>query len=165
MTSTEPTTFARILAELSDPYGRTEDGDRHEHSVSYLAGLADCYSPDTEESPGAQFLASIARDVAEYVEAGTAPEYAVRELAEDGAHEIADGAVPIYTHERWAVFADLGAYNEDVTELAGDEVGTDLTSAAGVALYMIADRLVRALAEELAEALDEDADEGEDDEA
>jgi hypothetical protein len=64
--------------------------------------------------------------------------------------------VPIYTHERWQVFVDLQAYQEDVSEY-GD--ADDLTNAAGVALYMIAERLVHALATELSDALDADADE------
>lgn len=160
--STETSTeFARILAEIADPFAVT-DGIRHGFSVYHLATLADCYSPDGDDSPGAGFLAGIARDLAERVTYGadTADEYRAN-LAEitdgDGAHEIADGAVPIYTHQRWATFTDLGAYNEDVTEL-GDGDASDLTGLAGVALYIIAERLVRALAEELSAALDADDD-------
>lgn len=164
MTSTESqTTFARILAELSDPTAEV-DSIRHDHSPFHLATLADCYSPDGDDSAGARFLALIARDVADHCNqyAGTPDDgddwpLIIGELTDgDAAHEIADSAVPIYTHERWATFVDLGAYNEDASEMGA--TADDLTGAAGVALYIIADRLVRALAEELSEALDDDDD-------
>jgi hypothetical protein len=168
------TSFARILAELSDPTSSTvteSDGvaTYNEHNVFQLASFADCGSPDSVDSPGAAFLARVARDVADRVDVGDIeqgdPEGAwneavaaqLRDLTEDGAHEVSDAAVPIYTHERWQVFVDLQAYQEDVSEY-GD--ADDLTNAAGVALYSIAQRLVIALAEELTEALDEDDTEG-----
>lgn len=161
------TAFATLLAELSDPSAES-DGIRHAHNVFALATLADCYSPDGPDSPGAQFLARVAEAVAEHCNqyAGTPEDgddwpLIVGELTDgDAAHEIANSAVPICTHDQWATFVDLGAYNEDLTgwgEINGDNL-TD--SVAGVALYMIADRLVRALAEELTEALDTDADNG-----
>lgn len=164
MSTTATTEFARILAELSDADRTPDDGgSMHEHSPFQLATLADCYSPDTWDSPGARFLARIARDVADYVaDDADGARDTIGELTDgDAAHEIADGAVPIYTHDRWATFVDLGAYNEDVTEF-GEPDGSDLTAVAGVALYMIAERLVRALAEELTEALDADEDDTED---
>lgn len=150
-------TFARILAELSDPTGMVDEHTRHDHNPFSLATLADCASPDTSDSPGAQFLARIARDVAEHV--GDAPLGWSDQLGglDDAAHEIADSAVPIYTHERWQTFVDLAAYHEDVTELAAPD-SFDLTGLAGVALYMIAERLVRALADELSDALADDED-------
>jgi hypothetical protein len=157
------TTFARILAELSDPSAIVDDV-RHDHSPFHLATLADCASPDSVDSPGAVFLARIARDVAEWVEGYMDANPSERPGSidmGDAANEIADGAVPIYTHNRWATFVDLAAYVEDVSELMSD-AGDDLTAAAGVALYMIAERLVTTLAEELSAALD--ADDEEDDE-
>jgi hypothetical protein len=112
-----------------------------------LASLAECASPDSLTSPGASFLERVA-DAAD----------SIREEGgdEDNVSEAADSAVPVYTHERWQVFVDLAAYNEDVTELGA--TGDDLTGCAGVALYMIAERLLHAL---LAEDVDEDADEEE----
>ena len=164
MTSTEPTVseFARILAELADPMTEDRDHVTNGHNPFHLATLADCYSPDSSDSPGAQFLARIARDVADRLvdsDEAEGSRYVLTELTEgDAAHEIADSAVPIYTHDMWATFADLGAYNEDPTGegLASPDDG--LSKLAGIALYMIAERLVRALAEELTEALDADAD-------
>ena len=103
-----------------------------------LARLADCLEPDSPESPGAKFLERVADDYREAVEYGYD--------ADESPHEIADNAVPVYTHARWETFTDLGAYQEDVTELGA--TGDDLTQCAAVALYMIAERLVRALADE-----------------
>jgi hypothetical protein len=144
------TRFARILAELSDPTDTP--------SPFALASLADCDWPDSVDSPGAVFLVRVARDVAEWVGQWDTPDDARDALSNfgDQAHEIADSAIPVYTHERWQTFDDLAAWREDISEYGGTD---DLTNAAGVALYMIAERLVRALAEELAEALDEDDEE------
>jgi hypothetical protein len=153
-------TFRAILAELSDPTARTQDEGFHDHSPFHLASLADCASPDSIESPGAVFLARVARDVTDYVsDAEDADPRDALANVSDWSHGIADSAVPVYTHERWATFVDLGAYNEDVSDYGAMD---DLTNAAGVALYMIAERLVHALAEELSEALDADAAERED---
>src|SRR5690606_2396909 len=63
----------------------------------------------------------------------------------DAIHERADAAVPIYTHDMWATFVDLAAYEEVVTEYGPIE---DMGQAAQVALYMIAERLLSTLVEE-----------------
>ena len=79
----------------------------------------------------------------------------IERLADNGhLHEIADNAVPVYTHRKWQTFTQLGAYDEDVSELVhGREItGDDVCNAA---LYIIADRLLRALSEELADNCDE----------
>ena len=110
------------------------------HNAYTLAGLAGCGEPDSLESAGAEFLNGIAQHFAESEETD--------EIDCDRWHEIADSAVPIYTYARWQTFTDLSAYFEDVTELGHD--GSDLTEAAGIALYMIAERLCSALANEIA---------------
>lgn len=133
----------------------------------HLARLADCYDPDAHDglgfepeferpegykaSPGAEFLRRIEEDVLERLADGT--------LDEDGdaIHEIADSAVPIYTHDLWTTFTDLGAYNEDPSELGAES--DDMTRAAGVCLYLIAERLARAIAEDEISSEDEDEDE------
>jgi|SRR6516225_10905127 hypothetical protein len=104
-----------------------------EHSAYELARLAEVASPDSPTSPGAEWLNSVAR-WAEDVE------------NDDDITEAADSVVPVYTHERWRVFVDLAAYNEDPTDLGAD--ASDMTQAAGVALFLIAERLIQALLQE-----------------
>jgi hypothetical protein len=105
-----------------------------------LAGLAECASPDRPDSPGAEWLTRVANDADDLIEQ-TDP--ADLDALHDDTHERADQLVPIYTHHRWEVFTDLAAYQEDVTEYGAD--ASDLTATAGVALYMIAERLITAL--------------------
>ena len=136
----------------------------------HLANLAGCGSPDRPDgigvsppadlstvapSPGALFLRSVADDLAEriaYVFADLDPAGCdlTRELEEE-LHEVADAAPSVYTGARWAEFADLAAWNEDAAELGAS--ADDLTGAAGVALYMIAERLALALVESWGEEL------------
>jgi len=121
-------------------------------SAFNLAGDAECASPDTSDSPGADFLKGVRDSVLdqwESVDDIHEPNYA------GTVHEIADAAVPIYTHNMWSAFVDLAAYQEDPTELGVN--GSDMGQAAGVCLYMIAERLAYALFAEIAEAIDEDA--------
>jgi hypothetical protein len=122
-----------------------------DHSAYRLADGAGCYSPDSPDSPGARFLRSVQDATREAVL--WAAEYdtdgdllhAVDNVKDDTAHQVADDAVPIYTHELWSTFADLGAYEEDPSEYGPV---TDMGRAAGVCLYMIAERLVHALLSE-----------------
>jgi hypothetical protein len=136
----------------------------------HLANLAGCGSPDrpdgigvsppadlstVDPSPGALFLRSVADDTAEriaYVFADLDPAGCdlTRELEEE-LHEVADAAPSVYTGERWAEFADLAAWQEDAAELGAS--ADDLTAAAGVALYVIAERLALALVESWGEEL------------
>ena len=68
----------------------------------------------------------------------------------DGWHETADGAVPVYTHERMVTFVDTLAYLEDVGELGFDQEYKEPGEVAGVALYMQAERICHATATEVA---------------
>jgi len=146
-------------------------------STWHLANLAGCGSPDRPDgigcappadlstvrpSPGAKFLRSVADDLdwrIKYYFVDDPREHDPREhepwelvdLLADEIAEVADGAVPVYTGERWAVFADLAAWQEDTTEYGA--TGDDLTAAAGIALYVIAERLARALVEKWGEEL------------
>ena len=107
-----------------------------------LAGMADCSSPDNEDSPGARFLGLVADSVVEAVE------------NDDDRDEIpwaaADGCVPIYTHKVWSAFVDLGAWQEDPTEYGAD--GSDIEQAAKVCLLMIGERLAAAVLEDMGES-------------
>lgn len=158
--------------------------DIREYNAFHLADRAECGEPsklqrdgdvDSFDSAGATFLYGVRDAFLEAIEwsmgtSNTTPtaddvRTAVAAIEEDGAHEIADGAVPVYTYPRWQTFTDLAAWQE---EPEAGEWPEDLTEIAGVALYQIADRLARSLATELeewAEALEseEDDDDDEDD--
>jgi len=123
------------------------------YTVYALQDMADCTSPDTRESAGAVFLSRVRDDMVEHVE-DIAPEDFQRET-EETTWEVADSAVPIYTGEKWATFTDLGAYAEDVSELAGES--GDMDHLGSVALYIIAERLAQAIRIELMDAIDEDS--------
>lgn len=104
-----------------------------------LANLADVTTPDSPESAGSRFLLGVADDVAEAIAYGRD--------SDDARHEIADGAVPVYTADVWQTFVDLAAWQEDISELA-DMSDPDMTRYAMVALYSVADRLTGVLFEE-----------------
>lgn len=118
-----------------------------------LASLADVNSPDSLESAGAEFLSRVRNSVIESLE------YVVSEHADydlldvvatvrDDGHEIADGAPSIYTFERFKQFTDLAAWQEDISELS-DGSAANMEALAGIALYVIAERLVDALLDAL----------------
>jgi hypothetical protein len=99
-------------------------------------------SPDALDSPGALFLLGIQSAVDDYRRYADDPGQQIDDIG-DMAHEIADGAVPIYTHERWQVFVELAAYQVDVAEISADS--DDLTALAGNALYLVARDIAAAL--------------------
>lgn len=113
-----------------------------ERTVWALARLATVADPDTPDSPGARWLRQ--------VEASAQVLIDDEATGSDDISEQADLVVPVYTHERWTVFVDLCAYSEDISELSGGRISSDsnaLTEAAGWALYLVAERLIRALIE------------------
>jgi hypothetical protein len=112
-------------------------------TVWQLARMAGCFDPDADDSPGAEMLARVRTDVIERIEHN--PGVTEAEWFADDTHEIADGAPDVYTASRWDQFTDLGAWQESPYDLGAD--GSDMTGAAGVALYMIAERLAVALFE------------------
>ena len=119
-------------------------------SAYSLAGMADCGAPDNSTSVGAAFLTSVRDEVIEAVQFANEDdtlENAIETVRDDRVHEIADGSPSVYTSTRWAQFVDLAAYQEDISELTSDE--TSLTDAAGVALYVIAERLALAILEDI----------------
>lgn len=124
-----------------------------DRTVYSLAGDADCASPDSETSPGARLLTHVRDAVTDLIEYDpdawreAVDTDDVQSLDYNGAvSEIADGAPSVYTNTRWTEFADLAAWQEDPTELGFE--GSDMTQAAGICLYMIAERLAWALIEE-----------------
>lgn len=115
-----------------------------------LAGMADTHSPDTLESEGAEFLTIVRRAVADSLEefAGTSSADNLADLVEefrdsDDVRQIADDAPSIWTFTKFKQFTDLAAWQEDVSEYSDGD--TDMEKLAGIALYMIAERLIAAL--------------------
>ena len=106
-----------------------------------LARMADCASPDSEDSPGAHFLEMVADSVVEAVEYG--------DDRDDIPWAAADQCVPIYTYDVWRTFVDLGAWQEDPTELGAD--GSDMEQAAKVCLFAIGERLAAAVLDDMGE--------------
>ena len=98
-----------------------------------LADLADVTAPDSPTSPGAAWLATVAA--------------CADGLDPDTIGETADSLVPVYTHKRMRVLVDLAAYREDLSD-AGLTTTDDMVSMAGVALYLVAERLLSALVRE-----------------
>lgn len=106
--------------------------------LSELVERADCAWPDEQDSR--DFLYGIHDACLEQLQYKT-PYW------QDMASEIADNAVPVYTHQRWRMFVDLGAYNEDLTDFGGPVA--NMTENAGVALYIIAERLAYSILSDL----------------
>jgi hypothetical protein len=126
-----------------------------EMSVFELADWADCLSPDKKDSPGAKLLdhtrTQILYRIKNWRESN--PDASLVEVVDaldEDYWQVADEAPSIYTHERWQEFVDLGAYQEE-PEISG-VWPKDLTEAAGYALYQIADRLARRIAQEIADS-------------
>lgn len=105
-------------------------------SVFQLARMADCGDPSSADTYGGAFLRDVRDIVAENVQNG----YPVN------IHEIADSVPSPYTYQRLAQLIDLRGYTEDLTEYPNET--NNIEKLAGVALYLIAERLVRALIEE-----------------
>jgi hypothetical protein len=143
-----------------NPY--TADGTPGPDTVAThrLARTADCSCPEGAERAGAAFLDSLFSDfvcAAQNdldVSGGDDARDIRRALERFEWHETADGAVPLWTHQKWQTFVEIGAYDEDVSDLVDSRkiTGDDCANAA---IYIIADRLLRALSEELADACDE----------
>jgi len=137
---------------------KNRNADELDYTVWQLASMADCASPTAEDSAGGKFLRSVADRTAEQIEA-----YREERTSEDRYDysgelaEIADGAPDVYTYQMWKEFVDLCAYREDPSELGADS--SDMDQCARVCLYVIADRLVRALVDE-AGPFDEDDEDG-----
>ncbi|HXK40382.1 MAG TPA: hypothetical protein VJ837_06145 [Candidatus Paceibacterota bacterium] len=126
------------------------------YTVWELAHMADVSSPDSAESEGAKWLESVREDALALFADNEGE--SLEDLL-DKASEYADQAVPIYTHNRFEVLVDLAAYDEEINDFGQPE---DMVQAAGWSLYMVAERLIRAIVEDkvsdrdLAEDEDED---------
>lgn len=130
---------------MTDDNYVTIQGERW--TVWHLANLAGCASPSSTASPGALMLKHVAEATSEVID-----DYRQDSTPEDRydysgeLHEIADAAPDVYTAGLWAEFCDLAAWNEDPSDLTTNRA--DMQARASVCLYLIAERLARALVEE-----------------
>ena len=111
------------------------------YNAHQLAYHADSSSPDSPDSPGAQYLALVRDSIIE------AYRYNVEHantFDSDDIHGIVDGCVPVYTHNLWETFTDLGAYSADV-----DDYSPDMEHYPAVALYVVGETLAYSLASKL----------------
>lgn len=130
-----------------------------ERTAYWLCGkdAADCASPDSPESPGADFLTSVRNETLDLLE--SLEDWDPGTINDDGSvNEIANGAPDTYTTRMWAQFHDLEA-NFEEPELG--QWPDDLDNAAGVALYQIAERLAWAIIRDVHEWREEQADDEE----
>lgn len=127
--------------------------------------VSDITGPNDESSDGAKFL-TLVRDAlvealewrVEHDDDGDLSRSA--QYLKEESHELADGAVPVYTYNRWLTFVDLAAWQIDISEYGESE---DMTSAAGVALYEVARILIDALCDQVLERWFDLQDDGEQD--
>lgn len=110
--------------------------DLNAHQLAYRA---DCASPDSPDSAGAQYLRTVADTFVDAVlwNAEHSPDTDIR----DQISEIVDGCVPIYTHQLWSTFVDLAAYSEEIDAFTFSVENVTMEDLARVAVYMIGERL------------------------
>ncbi len=97
----------------------------------YMASIIDSASPSSLSSKGAELLDDLRYYILEWLNNNDEPL---------DVNQVANEALPIYTHDIWETFVDLCAYNEDI-EVWVDE-NSDMNQQAGFALYVIAERFV-----------------------
>lgn len=111
-------------------------------SVYELARMAGCSEPDGHSTEGARMLDCVRDSVLRLI---TERRITLDDFNDDGQlSEVADDAPSCYTHTLWVQFVELGGYTEDCE--ISDAWPSDLTKAASLALYQIADRLAHAVA-------------------
>ena len=118
-----------------------------------LANTADISSPDSLESPGAEWLDlvhQVARELIDDLDTTSQTENESSALdylddLQDQITERADQVVPIYTYNLWSVFVDLAAYQEDITDWSPQN---EMENQARLALFLIAERLIVRIVEE-----------------
>jgi hypothetical protein len=115
---------------------------KNTYTVYRLANMIEANIEDIA-SDGGQWLERVARGWLDY-ERDEAIEYGTD--LDEAIHQAADGAVPIYTGDRWRVFADLQGwqFSEEIAKELGP-LPTDMTEAVGWILYTLAERLIYAL--------------------
>mgnify|MGYP001016200558 CR=1 FL=1 len=103
---------------------------RHEVLMGLLLN-SECFTPDSVDpdnySAGAEFMDTVAVSLIEAIEYSriipNEEKCGDGEYREDVIGEIAEGSVPVSTHEMWSAFVDLGAYSSEWDE--ADSYGDD----------------------------------------
>lgn len=134
-------------------------GDRPTYYT--LAAWADVATPDGEDSPGARFLRDVydsALEKFQYLVDGEEAEDFCLYEPDDTAHEVADEAPSLGTHERMSQLVDLCAYYEDVSNFTHGQ--DSMVELAGYALYLVAHRLALQLLQGWAEEVETMAERG-----
>lgn len=111
-------------------------------AIRDMADYCGVSSPDSDSSPGADWLYRLHRAVSEAWESGQFAPNSGEDRTEVFSR-IADDQVPTYTHNRWQAFMNLCLYNEEIDEFSeGIEVkdSTDLTNLAGIIFFEVAYR-------------------------
>lgn len=121
-------------------------------TVYSIAHAADVYLPDSDNSPGAEWLRTLRDAAVETFDlddnGGEVSDTVSQMLAENEG----DAPYVIGTHRAWSVFVDLGAYNEDLTDLGYESIpANDLSKAVDLALYQVAERVLYGALEALAQ--------------
>lgn len=106
-------------------------------------------TPDSDTSPGAEFLTSIRDAVTEYFD--HQPDHVDSDV--EWSEEI-DSSVPVYTHQVWKTFIDVTAYQTEWAE----EQSELSTQAAMATLAMLAEELAQALHAEIQDQVRADDD-------
>jgi hypothetical protein len=99
--------------------------------------MADCYTPDRDDSPGAKFLIDVYESYRDRAEIADDPE--------DAKNQGIDAAIDVYTYPMWQAFVDLGAWEFDESE---DSPGFTLEDRARMCLANVGAALWYALEEE-----------------
>lgn len=122
--------------------------DLQDLSAFQLASIAECGSPDSASSYGAEMLELVYMSVIEELR----DLESIGDWDTDRTFEIAEGCINVYTHKLWTAFVDLCAYQEPVSEFAS--LGYSINIAydgmeklAWIALHSINVRLIDALLE------------------
>ncbi|MAN61631.1 MAG: hypothetical protein CMI60_06760 [Parvibaculum sp.] len=87
-----------------------------EASIPQIARMAECSTPEGDDTDGAKFLRecfNMAEELSLELRDFRNEDYDMR--IDDLADEFADGLVPIYTNELWNVWVDCGGYRFDGT--------------------------------------------------
>jgi len=132
--------FDSINEQVAAAHRQNLVADIKDMNPHQLANLAECFYPDLTSS--SQFLTIIRDTVVEWVEEG----YLTDDYSDD-AHEIADGCVPVYTHEQWEIFTDLGLYQDSTGRV--EDLAPTVDNLAAMSLYVTAETLATSLMAEL----------------